>query len=576
MNREPRGHRSLKAMTARLWLLFTGILLLSFFLYALFSLMRTQGDLARSSRIVTGHYAEMLDKDVRRMADSVDDMFANNEFYRRLVWYNLDDFDWVGNTWHIGSALREKSVSLDFMGGHFYYDLKRDSMRSFFSQDLPDSRMSDHLKAWLKEHSDRMQYTDYFVYRDEVWYVHCKGLRGRILGYMIDLSRYTSPEDFDYICYLDRESNIVCRSGSNVPDADQLLSKRPDSTQFTSRGRLLIAADVPSAGLRMVTITNAGGIRPFFRSAYFLIPVLVIPLLTFFALAFLYRYHNRALLLPVEHLLSRVRDLKREDIQDETAAASAKTRGSISEYHEINQRIDELLREISELTEARHREEMNAKNALLQYYQLQIDPHFYLNCLNSISSLLGNGTPEMANDMIMSLSSHFRYVFQSSQSLVLLKEELKELKNYCSIYAIKGGLPILFSDEVPEELKDLRIPILTLQTFAENSVKHVARNGKVLSVRVQAFLIDHEKNLLMRVTDNGPGYPEALLSVLNQPLQEFRFNSEHVGIQNLKYRCRLLYGGREHFLFYNAPSGGAVTEIIVPVDREEETLEDKE
>ena len=64
------------------------------------------------------------------------------------------------------------------------------------------------------------------------------------------------------------------------------------------------------------------------------------------------------------------------------------------------------------LEQDKYRKEKEAGAALLQYYQLQVRPHFFLNCLNIIAALLNERDVETVNTMIYSVSSHFRYVFR--------------------------------------------------------------------------------------------------------------------------------------------------------------------
>ena len=66
------------------------------------------------------------------------------------------------------------------------------------------------------------------------------------------------------------------------------------------------------------------------------------------------------------------------------------------------------------------------------------------------------------------------------------------------------------------------------------------------------------------IADNGPGFPEEKLQVLNQKVTEFQYNSTQVGVDNIKYRMYLIYGGEAQLYFYNKPLGGAVTEMLLP------------
>ena len=112
---------------------------------------------------------------------------------------------------------------------------------------------------------------------------------------------------------------------------------------------------------------------------------------------------------------------------------------------------------------------------------------------------------------------HFRYVFQSQESLVTIGEELKEVEAYCHIYMVRGEMPILILQEVERELLDCRVPILAIQTFVENAVKHANRPGQILSVEVAVKELEREDGLYIsiRISDNGKGYPEERLEELN-------------------------------------------------------------
>ena len=106
----------------------------------------------------------------------------------------------------------------------------------------------------------------------------------------------------------------------------------------------------------------------------------------------------------------------------------------------INEKLDELIAEMRQLEQDKYKKEKEADAALLQYYQLQVSPHFFLNCLNIIASLLHEQDVETVNTMIYSVSRHFRYVFQDYNSQVLLEEELEEVSAYCNIYIIPQPL----------------------------------------------------------------------------------------------------------------------------------------
>ena len=124
--------RSLKIITLRLWSIATGICLALFVLFGMALTRNAREEYMRSERIITDHYAEKLNRDISKMVETIDEIYVNSIFFRRLIWYNLDDFDWVDNTWHLHNSLKENCASLDFPGILFYYDVQKDALRSAF------------------------------------------------------------------------------------------------------------------------------------------------------------------------------------------------------------------------------------------------------------------------------------------------------------------------------------------------------------------------------------------------------------------------------------------------------------
>ena len=73
-------------------------------------------------------------------------------------------------------------------------------------------------------------------------------------------------------------------------------------------------------------------------------------------------------------------------------------------------------------------------------------------------------------------------------------------------------------------------------------------------------LYTEEGNFLdLVVQDNGQGYPEDILLEINGDVST---GTKSVGINNIKRRCRILYGERAEYSFNNC--GGALSELVIP------------
>lgn len=139
----------------------------------------------------------------------------------------------------------------------------------------------------------------------------------------------------------------------------------------------------------------------------------------------------------------------------------------------------------------------------------QLNPHFILNSLNSISTRMYKNELDEANNLLTQFSKLMRQVMLNADKRdQLLVEELKFVENYLLIEQkrYKG----LFNFEInydAVEIQEIRIPCMVLQTHVENAIKHGLRNcqyGGLLKVDV---LLDKDVQII--IEDNGMGRKKA-------------------------------------------------------------------
>lgn len=69
----------------------------------------------------------------------------------------------------------------------------------------------------------------------------------------------------------------------------------------------------------------------------------------------------------------------------------------------------------------------------LDYAQLQIRPHFYINCLNVIYSMAQTGRNREIQEIALQVSRYLRYIFKRSMKPVTLGSELEFVENYLKV-----------------------------------------------------------------------------------------------------------------------------------------------
>lgn len=111
------------------------------------------------------------------------------------------------------------------------------------------------------------------------------------------------------------------------------------------------------------------------------------------------------------------------------------------------------------------------RDAELQKLQLQTQPHFLFNSLNSINALI-LANPDEARKMVQQLSDFLRLTLKrSDQAFVTLNQELEYLETYLAIEKVRFGHRLEVDMNIAEAARLIDIPTLVLQPLLENAIK---------------------------------------------------------------------------------------------------------
>jgi hypothetical protein len=197
-----------------------------------------------------------------------------------------------------------------------------------------------------------------------------------------------------------------------------------------------------------------------------------------------------------------------------------------------------------------------AQEAQLRALRYQINPHFLFNTLNSLSSLILSQKTDVAERMLMNLSTFFRATLSADPTAdVSLEEEIKLQRLYLDIEQIRFPSRLAVEVDVPDALLSARVPVLILQPIVENAVKYgVARSRKPVTLRISA----HEEagRLHIKVKDDGEG-----------GAADDADAGTGVGLRNVCERLTARYGTRAGCLHGPDPDGGFTVHLFLPVIR---------
>lgn len=207
--------------------------------------------------------------------------------------------------------------------------------------------------------------------------------------------------------------------------------------------------------------------------------------------------------------------------------------------------LSELDRQRQLLTEAR----LEALNA-------QINPHFFFNTLNTIISF-SRTDPERARRLLIRLAKLFRQTLSRHGSLTSLQEELDCVRTYLVLEKARFGNKFRYLQDVPVELLDYHIPILSLQPLVENAINHglLPKEGAG-TVKISGRLVGNELHLAVK--DDGVGIPAEKINLVMQPGYG---SGNGVGLSNVNLRFQSLYG-KDYGLRLMSEVGKGTTVIL--------------
>ncbi|MCC8103651.1 MAG: histidine kinase [Clostridiales bacterium] len=237
---------------------------------------------------------------------------------------------------------------------------------------------------------------------------------------------------------------------------------------------------------------------------------------------------------------------------------------SYVEFAEAGHVLNQLTDEIQALKIDVYEEQLARQKVELDYLQIQIRPHFYINCLNVIYSMAQVNRTTEIQELALSVTKYLRYIFQKSMEPVSVRAELEFVENYLHVLECMGSIKCECHIMLEDAMREFGIPPLLIQTFVENSIKHNMESETPIriTIAVEEVSMDGKKECRIVIGDTGRGFQENDLADFNAGI--FSGGSGyHIGLSNAVARLNLFYHSSAHLKFYNADEGGAIVEILI-------------
>jgi hypothetical protein len=199
--------------------------------------------------------------------------------------------------------------------------------------------------------------------------------------------------------------------------------------------------------------------------------------------------------------------------------------------------------------------EVQLANAKISALQMQLNPHFLFNTMNSISSLMRIDI-EAADTMLEQLGGLLRITLERGHAqFISLHDEMEFIELYLAMQEMRYVGRVHLSITIEPELYDALVPAMILQPIVENAFAHglsKLETSGILSIEA------HKEDGRVR------------LSVLNSGIglganPRRQSDSQGVGLANTRSRLHLHYGGNQSFHICETDRDKVLVTLMLPL-----------
>lgn len=402
---------------------------------------------------------------------------------------------------------RLSRISSNLISGYGVYCPLNDSLIYIFDNDCS------------VDYRHRQTFTNLIRQTPEVltgvnWHsVSANGLSYLVYSYQLRDTWFFCWAEVDYLLkltdnWLTTEDGGIILLGTNGEEMtrDDSLQGEAFSAPFEgyslSQGYLVFGQTSETGAYRLVEVVS---VWELIRSIFWVLAAVIAVMGAFLlSLPFLIHSLNRRFFVPMDQLQYAITRVNKGILdyripEDHTSI----------EFHKLIDSFNGMVAQIQNLKVQTYEDQIAKSRIQMQYMQVQIEPHFYLNALNTINAMAQVGDDELIQKLTRCLSDYMRFI-ASSRETVTIAEELKNIDNYLEIMKIRRGDSFIYRLNCQPDVMNIPIPPLLVQTPIENIMKYAfnAYGETRFEVDIRPLRLSGKNGVQITVTDNGKGYPE--------------------------------------------------------------------
>jgi len=291
--------------------------------------------------------------------------------------------------------------------------------------------------------------------------------------------------------------------------------------------------------------------------------IIPITLMTAFLTALLSILVSRGITRPIRFLSKAMENFGQGNFDINCQVDSEDEIGRLS--HTFNQ----MVMDMNSLVHTVYEQKVMKQEAQMKSLQMQINPHFLYNTLDTINWMARIRHVDEIGDMVAALSNMMRYSLEK-KSFVRLGEEVKSLKDYIAIQNYRYRDKMVAEIEIDESLMSLYIPRLLIQPILENAIVHGIEE-KLDKGHILVAARREDEDLYIQIMDDGVGMTEETMShILREDYSMKKSGHTSIGVVNVNRRIQMIYGKDYGLLVQSVLGAGTKITIHIPAREEEQ------
>ena len=249
------------------------------------------------------------------------------------------------------------------------------------------------------------------------------------------------------------------------------------------------------------------------------------------------------------------------------------------EIAELDRQFSHMLGKLDSLIQKNYIRELENKKAQLKNLQLQINPHFLYNTLETISSMAAVKQVFDICDICQKLGEIFRYnLGKNYGEFVTVAQELGHVQNYIFIIKKRYGNRFEVFYNISIDTDNAMTLRFILQPIVENAILH-GLVKQTTTGTLELSVSEEEDSLMIRVEDDGVGMDIQKVEELNRSIHvadNLTKTGLNIGIRNVNQRIKLACGDQYGITIKSTLHYGSQFDIRLPLIRKgEQTDENK-